>query len=39
VPLADAAKALAAVPGAKVIGWIEARNGDEPRAVVHPARA
>jgi len=39
VPLADAAKALAAVPGAKVIGWIEARRGDESRAVVHPARA
>ena len=39
VPLADAAKAIAAVPGAKVIGWIEARSGDEPRVVVHPARA
>jgi phosphoribosylformylglycinamidine cyclo-ligase len=39
VPLADAAKAVAAVPGAKVIGWIEARSGDEPRAVVHPSRA
>jgi phosphoribosylformylglycinamidine cyclo-ligase len=38
VPLADAAKAVAAVPGAKVIGWIEARSGDEPRVVVHPAR-
>jgi phosphoribosylformylglycinamidine cyclo-ligase len=38
-PLADAAKAIAAVPGAKVIGWIEARSGDEPRVVVHPARA
>jgi phosphoribosylformylglycinamidine cyclo-ligase len=38
VPLADAAKAIAAVPGAKVIGWIEARNAGEPRVVVHPAR-
>jgi phosphoribosylformylglycinamidine cyclo-ligase len=39
VPLADAAKAAAAVPGAKVVGWIEARRGDEPQVVVHPARA
>ena len=39
VPLADAAKAVAAVPGAKVIGWIEARQNDEPQVVVHPARA
>jgi phosphoribosylformylglycinamidine cyclo-ligase len=39
VQLGDAAKAVAAVPGAKVIGWIEARNADEPRAIVHPARA
>jgi phosphoribosylformylglycinamidine cyclo-ligase len=38
VPLADAAKAISAVQGAKVIGWIEARSGDEPRVVVHPAR-
>ncbi len=38
VPLADAAKAIAAVRGAKVIGWIEARSGDEPRVVIHPAR-
>jgi len=39
VPLSDAAKAVAGVPGAKIIGWIEARSGDEPRAVVHPSRA
>ncbi|MGZ3508391.1 MAG: phosphoribosylformylglycinamidine cyclo-ligase [Vulcanimicrobiaceae bacterium] len=39
VPLADAAKAVAAAPGAKVIGWIEARQDDEPQVVVHPARA
>ena len=38
VPLADAAKAIAAVPGAKVIGWIEARSDNEPRVIVHPAR-
>jgi phosphoribosylformylglycinamidine cyclo-ligase len=40
VPLADAAKAVAASPGAQVVGWIEARDerSGEPRAVVHPAR-
>lgn len=38
VPLADAAKAIEAVPGAKVIGWIETRNAGEPQVVVHPAR-
>ena len=38
VPLADAEKAAAAVPGARVIGWIEERRDDEPRVVVHPAR-
>lgn len=38
VALADAAKAIAAVPGAAIIGWIEARRDDEPRVVVHPAR-
>jgi phosphoribosylformylglycinamidine cyclo-ligase len=38
VPLGDASKAIAAVPGAKVIGWIEARSDGEPRIVVHPAR-
>jgi phosphoribosylformylglycinamidine cyclo-ligase len=39
VPLADAQKAVDAVPGAKVIGWIEKRAGDEPQVTVHPARA
>ena len=39
VPLADAPKAVQAVPGAKVIGWIEARGENEPQVVVHPARA
>jgi phosphoribosylformylglycinamidine cyclo-ligase len=38
VPLTDAAAAVAAVPGAKVVGWIEARIGDEPQVVIHPAR-
>lgn len=39
VPLADAQRAADAVPGARVVGWIEARNGDEAQVVVHPARA
>jgi len=38
VSTADALKAIAAVPEAKVVGWIEARRDDEPRVVVHPAR-
>ncbi len=38
VPTADAAKALEAAPGARVVGWIERRDGDEPQVVVHPAR-
>jgi len=38
VPLADAARAIEAVPGAKIVGWIEARRGDEPAVIVHPAR-
>jgi phosphoribosylformylglycinamidine cyclo-ligase len=38
VPLADAQKAVDAAPGARVIGWIEVRNNDEPQVVVHPAR-
>ncbi|HEV7179777.1 MAG TPA: AIR synthase-related protein, partial [Candidatus Baltobacteraceae bacterium] len=39
VPLADAPKAVAAAPGAKVVGWIEARNGDEAQVLIHEARA
>ena len=39
VPLADAPKAVQAVPGAKVIGWVEPRAKDEPQVIVHPARA
>jgi len=38
VPVTDAAAALAAAPGATVVGWIEARAGGEPRVVIHPAR-
>ena len=39
VPIADTAAALDAVPGARVVGWIEARGEGEPQVVVHPARA
>lgn len=38
VPLGDAPAAIAAVPGARVVGWIENRVGDEAQVVVHPAR-
>ena len=38
VPLSDAPAALAAVSGAKVVGWIETRTGDESQVVIHPAR-
>lgn len=38
VPLAQALQATAAVPHAKVIGWIEVRDGDESQVLVHPAR-
>ena len=39
VPFMDAQKAVEAVPGARVVGWIEKRAGDEPQVTVHPARA
>jgi phosphoribosylformylglycinamidine cyclo-ligase len=35
---ADAAKALGAVPQAKVVGWLETRAPGEPAVVVHPSR-
>lgn len=35
---ADARKALAAWPQARVVGWIESREGEEAQVVVHPAR-
>ena len=38
VPIADAAKALGAVAGAKVIGWIESRLESDPAVVIHAAR-
>jgi phosphoribosylformylglycinamidine cyclo-ligase len=38
VPVSDAPQAIAAVPGATVVGWIEARAEGEPRVVIHPAR-
>jgi phosphoribosylformylglycinamidine cyclo-ligase len=38
VALADAPKALEAVPGAKIVGWIESRLEGEPAVIVHPAR-
>jgi phosphoribosylformylglycinamidine cyclo-ligase len=38
IPPADAARAIAASDGAKVVGWIETRADGEPRVVVHPAR-
>ncbi|MGA8575884.1 MAG: phosphoribosylformylglycinamidine cyclo-ligase [Candidatus Cybelea sp.] len=34
----DAPAALAAVPSAKVVGWVESRGEGEPQVVVHPAR-
>ena len=39
VPLADAGRAVAAVPGAAVVGWVEERRAGDPAVVVHPARA
>jgi len=39
LPVADAERALAAAPGAKLIGWIEERREGEPAVIVHPARA
>jgi phosphoribosylformylglycinamidine cyclo-ligase len=39
VPIAQAEKAVSAVPGAKVVGWIERRGPGDPAVVVHPARA
>ena len=39
VPVEDVARAVAAVPGAKTIGWIEARAGEEAQVTIHPARS
>ena len=38
VALSDAERAKAAVPGARIVGWIEERHPDDPAVVVHPAR-
>ncbi|MFN2459519.1 MAG: phosphoribosylformylglycinamidine cyclo-ligase [Candidatus Velthaea sp.] len=38
VPLADAAKAVGATPGATVVGWIEHRREGDVPVVVHAAR-
>lgn len=38
VPIEDAAAAVAAVPGASIVGWIEPRVGEEPAVVVYPTR-
>ena len=37
--LGDAPKALAAVPGAKVVGWIEERREGDAAVTIHPARS
>jgi phosphoribosylformylglycinamidine cyclo-ligase len=39
VPFTDAAAAASAVPGARVIGWVETRGKDEPAVIVHPPRS
>jgi phosphoribosylformylglycinamidine cyclo-ligase len=39
VPLAQAEKAVRAVPGARVVGWIEKRGSEDPAVVIHPARS
>jgi phosphoribosylformylglycinamidine cyclo-ligase len=39
VPFTQAAAAAAAAPGARVIGWIEARGANDPPVVIHPARS
>ncbi|MGD0472241.1 MAG: phosphoribosylformylglycinamidine cyclo-ligase [Candidatus Velthaea sp.] len=38
VPVTQAERAVGAVPGARVVGWIERRGADDPAVVVHPAR-
>jgi phosphoribosylformylglycinamidine cyclo-ligase len=38
VPLAEAARAADVVKGATIVGWIEARTGDQPQVVIHPSR-
>jgi hypothetical protein len=38
VPIADVDRALAAAPGARVVGFVQPRRDGEPRVVVRPAR-
>ncbi|PZR58418.1 MAG: phosphoribosylformylglycinamidine cyclo-ligase [Candidatus Meridianibacter frigidus] len=38
VPLEDAPRAAGATAGARVVGWVEARDQGEPQVVIHPAR-
>jgi phosphoribosylaminoimidazole (AIR) synthetase len=38
VPTSDVANVLAAVPEAKVVGWIEERRSGDAAVVIHPAR-
>jgi len=38
VPIADVDAALGAAPGARVVGFVQPRSGDEPRVVVRAAR-
>jgi phosphoribosylformylglycinamidine cyclo-ligase len=35
VPVSEAAAAIGAAAGAKVVGWIESRSANEPRVIVH----
>jgi len=39
VPLSDAERAKAALPGARIVGWVEERREGEPAVIIHPARA
>jgi phosphoribosylformylglycinamidine cyclo-ligase len=39
VPIADVAAALAAAPGARVVGFVQPRRDGDPRVVVRPARS
>jgi phosphoribosylformylglycinamidine cyclo-ligase len=39
VPIGDVDRALAAAPGARVVGFVQPRRDGDPRVVVHPARA
>jgi len=38
VPIADVGAALAAAPGARVVGFVQPRRDEDPRGVVRPAR-